>query len=352
MNMTEGFEFVILCNVQGLAYQENANILGWKTSKVSIMIHQVCLVVVGDESNHVVLSDITKKGIKMKQLSILITGASSGIGRECALFFEKEGHVVFAGIRQPEAGEALQKEASDPTRLKPIVLDVEDEASLKQAFRTVQDEVGSAGLDGLVNNAGLVVAGPLEYLPIEQLQKQFEVNVTGQIRVTQAFLPLIRKGKGRIVNMGSIAGKSTLPFTGPYNASKHAFEALTDALRMELYPWGIHVAIIEPGVISTPIWQKSIQSSDEVIEQFSAEANDRYAHQLDFVRQYALKAGKRGSSPEKLIQAIAHALTAKRPKTRYVVGFDAKLRLLLERMPDRWKDWIVHRAFQKTRKDS
>jgi NAD(P)-dependent dehydrogenase (short-subunit alcohol dehydrogenase family) len=190
--------------------------------------------------------------------SVVITGASTGIGAACALALDKLGYRVFAGVRHPADGERLQQQAGP--RLMPIRLDVTDAASISAASHTVAAMVGERGLAGLVNNAGIGVAGPIELLPLADWRRQFEVNVFGLIAVTQTFLPLIRTGRGRIINMGSIAGRASMPFMAPYAASKHALEAITDALRLELQPWGIRVALIAPGAIATPIWKNSERS--------------------------------------------------------------------------------------------
>ncbi|MEK7693262.1 MAG: SDR family oxidoreductase, partial [Chloroflexota bacterium] len=185
--------------------------------------------------------------------SVVITGASTGIGEACALHLDALGWRVFAGVRKGADGEALQRKAS--ARLIPVRIDVTDQASIASACDAVAQELGARGLDGLVNNAGIAVAAPLEFVPIDDLRRQLEINVIGQIAVTQAFLALIRTARGRIVNIGSVSGKLATPFTGPYSASKFAMEALTDALRIELRPWKIEVSIVEPGSIATPIWE-------------------------------------------------------------------------------------------------
>ncbi|MGD1157325.1 MAG: SDR family oxidoreductase, partial [Terriglobia bacterium] len=185
--------------------------------------------------------------------AVVITGASTGIGEACALHLDKLGFRVFAGIRKAADAEALRHRAS--ARLVPIRLDVSDETEVEQAARNVTEALRGEGLAGLVNNAGIVVAGMLEFLPLDALRRQLEVNVVGQVAVTQAFLPHLRKARGRIVNIGSVSGLIAGPFSGAYAASKFALEALTDALRVELRPWKIHVSIVEPGNIQTPIWK-------------------------------------------------------------------------------------------------
>ena len=173
---------------------------------------------------------------------------------------DTQGFRVFAGVRLAPAGQELKRRASD--RLTPVILDVTQADSIRTAAEAIGQAVGSDGLAGLVNNAGIVVAGPLELLPIEELRRQFEVNVIGNVAVTQALLPLLRQGRGRIVNMGSLNGVMAPPYFGPYSASKFALEALSDCLRVELRKWGISVSLIEPGSVKTPIWEKSRDSAE------------------------------------------------------------------------------------------
>jgi NAD(P)-dependent dehydrogenase (short-subunit alcohol dehydrogenase family) len=207
--------------------------------------------------------------------TVVITGASTGIGAACAWHLDRLGFTVLAGVRRMEDGEALKAQAS--TRLQPIILDVTDTKSIEEARQVVAELVGARGVAGLVNNAGIAVAGPLETVPIADLRRQFEVNVIGQVAVTQAFLPLLRRGRGRIVNMGSIAGRAAMPVMGPYSASKFALEALTDALRLEVQQWGIQVSIVEPGAIATPIWTKSGTKAEELETTTSEELKTLYA---------------------------------------------------------------------------
>ncbi len=275
--------------------------------------------------------------------SVLVTGASSGIGEACALRLDKLGFQVFAGVRREVDGGALKQKASD--RLTPILLDVTDADSIKSAADTMATALGEAGLTGLVNNAGIAVAGPLEFLPIDELRRQFEVNVIGQITVTQAFLPLLRRGHGRIVNMGSIAGRSALPFIGPYSASKFAMEALTDSLRMELLPWNIPVSIIEPASVATPIWQKSLEAGAKVAAILPPQAHELYGYAIasmsKMVSNIRKTAPDNGVSADVVAQAVEHALTAKKPRTRYLVGTAALLRVLLGILPDRTRDQLI-----------
>jgi NAD(P)-dependent dehydrogenase (short-subunit alcohol dehydrogenase family) len=276
---------------------------------------------------------------------IVITGASTGIGAACALACAKRGMTVFAGVRTLQAGDALKAEAGKG--VVPIQLDVTDRESITAAADIVEHHVRERGLSGLINNAGIAIGSPLELIPLDQLRRQLEVNVIGQIAVTQALLPLLRRARGRVVNMGSIAGRSTIPMMGPYSASKHALEALTDALRLELYPWGIEVSIIEPGAISTPIWEKSLKVSFEVEGEIALEGRRLYEAAAQRVREAVDRAADRAIPAEAVVPAVLHALTARRPNTRYLVGWDAKLRAIMLRwLPDRLQDWILKKALK------
>jgi NAD(P)-dependent dehydrogenase (short-subunit alcohol dehydrogenase family) len=273
-------------------------------------------------------------------MAVVITGASTGIGAACALDCAGRGMTVFAGVRDPQAGEALA--AKGGQSLIPIILDVTDESTIMRAVEVVQRVVGEGGLGGLVNNAGIVIGSPLEVIPLSKLRKQLEINVIGQIAVTQAFLPLLRRGRGRIVNMGSIAGRGTIPLLGPYSASKYALEALTDALRMELQPWGIQVSIIEPGAIATPIWEKSAKEAEDLEASVSEEAKALYGEAVIRIREAIAQAAQRAIPPEAVVRAVYHALTASRPNTRYLVGADAKLRAwMVKWLPDRVQDRLL-----------
>ncbi|MCI0777114.1 MAG: SDR family oxidoreductase [Chloroflexi bacterium] len=272
--------------------------------------------------------------------SVVITGASTGIGEACALRMDRLGWRVFAGVRKEADGLALKANASD--KLTPIMLDVTEQQTIDASAELVTAAVGESGLAGLINNAGVGVGGPLEFIEVDELRRQLEVNVIGQIAVTQAFMPLIRKSTGRIVNMGSIGGRMATPFLGPYNASKFAMEALTDSLRQELHPWGIHVSIIEPGSISTPIWDKSKAAIDELKETLPEQAMMLYGETVEAVEKALIKFEAAGIPPDEVAKFAEHALTARTPKTRYVVGRDAQLqRMLVKWAPDRVRDMLV-----------
>jgi NAD(P)-dependent dehydrogenase (short-subunit alcohol dehydrogenase family) len=258
-----------------------------------------------------------------------VTGASSGIGEACALRLARNGWRVLAGVRK--AGDA-------PAGTEEVLLDVTDAEAVRAAAERVEE------LHGLVNNAGIAVAAPLEALPLDELRRQLEVNVIGQVAVTQALLPQLRRGRGRVVFVGSIAGRSALPFLGAYAASKHALEAVGDALRVELAPWGIHVSIVEPGSIATPIWTKGATMADAIQARVPPETLVLYRDRMDAFRRAAAAAGRRGVGPDRVAEVVEDALTADRPKTRYLVGRDAKLRALFERLPDRARDRVFERV--------
>jgi NAD(P)-dependent dehydrogenase (short-subunit alcohol dehydrogenase family) len=211
---------------------------------------------------------------------------------------------------------------------------VTDEAAVGAALA----EVGE--LDALVNNAGIAIAAPLEFLPPEELARQLDVNVIGQVRVLQAVLPALRRSRGRIVFVGSIGGRSALPFLGAYAASKFALEAITDSLRVELAPFGIHVSIVEPGTIATPMWTKRQRSVDEMPPQVAELYGERIAR---FRKLATERSAGRGVPPEEVAKAIEHALTADTPKTRYVVGRDARMRGTVQKLPDRLRDRVLTR---------
>jgi len=278
--------------------------------------------------------------------AVVITGASTGIGASCALRLAQQGYRVFAGVRKPEDGERLVQGAGG--RLQWLQLDVTDAETIGRAAAFVRSVQGEHGLSGLVNNAGIAVGGPLEYLSTDRLRNQLEVNVIGLHGVTQAFIPLIRQARGRIVHIGSIAGRIASPFTGAYAASKYAVEALTDALRLELAPEGIHVSVVEPGQIRTPIWDKGLREFSSITSQIPAEGMLRYRGRFQAMLHILEQARTRAAPPEAVADAVLHALGSPDPRTRYVVGGDARIRLWLSRLlPDRTMDGIVLRALDR-----
>jgi NAD(P)-dependent dehydrogenase (short-subunit alcohol dehydrogenase family) len=275
--------------------------------------------------------------------AFLVTGASSGIGRATALLLDRNGFQVFACVRNSEHGEALRRQASE--RLTPILLDVTDPRSIAAAARSVSDTLGGRALAGLVNNAGVDIAGPLETSSVAEVRLQFEVNVIGLLAVTQAFLPSLRQSRGRIVNIGSVLGRLAIPFMGAYSASKFALEGLTDALRIELRLWGIYVSLIEPGPVATPLWSKTHLLAGMNEGRVDA-AGKLYATANAAAHAAFTKFGQSGISPDKVAAKIFEALTARNPKPRYLVGRDAKaLSLLAALVPDRIRDTMLIKQF-------
>ena len=267
----------------------------------------------------------------------LITGCSTGIGRATAIRLDRDGWRVFAGVRKAEDAESLA--ASGSERLQPLILDITDSASIDLARDRISDEC-TTGLDALVNNAGVAYSGPLEFVPLDDFRHQLEVNLVGHLAMTQAMLPSLRQGKGRIVNVTSIGGLVATPFFGPYVASKFALEALSDCLRVELRPWGIKTIAIEPGSVATEIWSSGAKLFAEMRERLAPQATELYAEAMEATAQAAVDTGARGIPVEDAAAAIERALTAKNPRARYLVGRDAKVmagssRLLPARVYDR-----------------
>jgi NAD(P)-dependent dehydrogenase (short-subunit alcohol dehydrogenase family) len=274
--------------------------------------------------------------------AVVVTGASTGIGRATALELDRLGFRVFAGVRKDSDAESIRGDGSE--RLEPLMIDVADEASVAAAAKSVEEKIGDAGLAGLVNNAGIVVSGPLEGLPLDGLRRQLEVNVVGQVSVTQAFLPAIRRAKGRILFMSSVGGRMAFPFMAPYHVSKWGLEAIGDSLRLELRKFEIEVVLIEPGSIATPFWDKGHEAANEVEEEMDAEIQSLYGEEITAVRDAARKAESEGIPPERVAEIVAEALTADRPKTRYLVGRDAKRNARVRSLaPDRLFDRLISR---------
>jgi NAD(P)-dependent dehydrogenase (short-subunit alcohol dehydrogenase family) len=272
--------------------------------------------------------------------TVVVTGASTGIGEACALHLDRVGFAVFAGVRKDADGEALRQKSAQ--RITPVLLDVTQASSIQSAVEAVAKASDGRGVAGLVNNAGIAVGGPLECIPLDDLRHQLEVNLIGQVAVTQAFLPLIRHARGRIVNMGSMSGLFTFPFVGPYSASKFALEAVTDALRVELRPWGIQVSIVEPGAIETPIWAKSQAGIGRMLDKLPPQGRTWYGAVIAGIRDRL--AEHHGLPAARVAQVVAHALTATRPRTRYVVARGGRFGVwLLRLLPDRLRDWLITR---------
>lgn len=272
--------------------------------------------------------------------TVLITGASTGIGHACALDLDRRGFKVFAAVRNPSHADALSKASAG--RIEAIVMDVADYASVAQAAEQLAQRLDTRGLDGLVNNAGVSVAGPLECLPIADFDWQLRVNVSGQVAVTQAFLPLLRRARGRIVFMSSESGRVVLPLVGAYAASKHALEAVADAFRRELRGAGICVSIIEPGSIKTPIWQKAT-AGGQALRAAVPTADRLYGPQLAALDLMAAQATRFAADPVVVTRAVHHALTARVPRLRYLVGPEARWLVLFHALvPARLFDSVLH----------
>ena len=277
--------------------------------------------------------------------TVLITGASTGIGAACAIRLAAAGMHVYAGVREDAAGAALR--AQNAALITPLHLDVTDADSIAAAVATLDAQLGDAGLNGLINNAGIAIGGPLEVLPMNEIRRQFDVNVFGALAVTQAFLPQLRRARGRIVNMGSIAGRIALPFLGPYCMSKSALRAMTHALRLEVDAWGIDVALVEPGAIATPIWKKSNAAADVMQATLQNDTLAHYSRHLEGIRRVIAKAEEQAISADAVARAVEHALTAARPKTEYLVGNDARMRAAINAVLPQFLQDRLHRWFLK-----
>jgi NAD(P)-dependent dehydrogenase (short-subunit alcohol dehydrogenase family) len=268
--------------------------------------------------------------------AVLITGASSGIGAVTAHVLAERGFHVFAGVRRAEDGARIAAEIGE--RCTPVIIDVTDRAAIDSAADALAK---AGGIFGLVNNAGIAVAGPLEYLPLETIRNQFEINLFGTLAVTQAMLPMLRRSVGRIVNVGSIGGRSPFPLMGPYAGSKAALDIMTTILRMELAPADIAVSYIEPGSHKTAIWERSGKAADTLERDLPPLALDHYGDALRGMRAIAARQERTGGDPRDVAHAIAAALTAAQPKARYTIGRDTKLRGILALLPARTRERLI-----------
>lgn len=274
--------------------------------------------------------------------AVLVTGASSGIGAACAVELDRRGYRVFAGVRRTEDGQRLAQQASP--RLSSVILDITDSAAVEAVAATLEEKLDGAGLAGLVNNAGIVIAGPLEILPLAQLRRQLEVNVVGQLAVTQAMLPLLRRGRGRIVMVGSANGALSPPYLGAYASAKHALEALSDALRLELRHTGVLVSLVEPGPIRTPIWEKSRLTADDLAREVPPAALNLYADDLESFRTLIEKLARQSAPVESVVRDVLRALTAPYPKARYFDTWSTRICFKgLRMLPDWLRDRILCR---------
>ena len=275
---------------------------------------------------------------------IVITGASTGIGKATALHLDQLGFRVFAGVRKEADGQALMKEASE--RLTPILLDVTDANAIANAVSTVT-EATAGKLFGLVNNAGLSLNGPLELLPVSEMKKLMDVNVLGLLAVTKAFIPLLRKHKGRLVNISSGHGLLAIPDKSVYAASKFAVQAVSDSLRVELRPFGVSVSYLVVGKVDTAVLGKIVADRDKMIEAAPPEVVQLYAPLFEFFDKEVKSL--LGIPPGEVARVIAQALTTKRPKARYLIGPGAKKMKNLARLPVRLRDRLMYQALYARR---
>ncbi len=272
---------------------------------------------------------------------VVVTGTSTGIGRATALHLAEQGFHVFAGIRRDEDGRSLAEEVSG--ELTPLMIDVTDERTIADAAATVADAVGDRGLAGVVNNAGIGVPAPIEFQPMADFRRQLEVNLFGPVAVIQVFLPLIRRGSGRIVNVGSIGGILVLPLNGAYSASKFGMRAISDALRLELRQWSIHVSLIEVAPVKTAIFGKTYAELDGLEAKLGPEGYRLYEQQIAATRRAVEQAEADGESPTVIAKAIAHALTSDKPKARYLAGHGGRQVQAAAALPDRARDLALAR---------
>lgn len=276
-----------------------------------------------------------------RKKSVVVTGVSTGIGWGAVKVLVGKGFHVFGSVRKPADADRLKAEFGDA--FTPLLFDVTDEAAVRAGARQVEAALGGATLAGLVNNAGVAVAGPLLYLPLDEWKKQLDVNLTGVVIVTQAFAPLLGAGgapapePGRIVNISSVGGRNANPFMAPYCTTKFGLEGLSESLRRELLPFGVDVVVVAPGAVATPIWDKADETDT------TRYANTVYTPALEKLRQFMLAIGKSGLPPETIGEAIATALTTAKPKVRYVVSPSPMQVLMTEILPKRTLDRITGR---------
>ena len=278
----------------------------------------------------------------MAQQAVLITGSSTGIGEACTSRLAAAGWKVYAGVRRSEDGDRLT--ASYTGDIEPVIIDVCEQASIDAAIAHIT--AAGAGLDALVNNAGVGAGGPVEMLDVDDWRSVFETNFFGLVALTKAAFPLIDAADGRFVHIGSIAGRVASPGLGPYAASKHAVAALNWSLRAELAGIGrMTSSVVEPGEIKTAIWGKAEQQIDDTTNRLERDGlTERYRWLTDMFRGFLAEANEKAIEPDKVAEAVEHALTSKRPKARYVIGTDAKIQSKLALLPDRAREFALGKA--------
>ncbi|MFT5674707.1 MAG: short-subunit dehydrogenase [Paraglaciecola sp.] len=268
---------------------------------------------------------LPKETIIMKY--VVVTGASTGIGRGCVKVLSEKGFHVFGSVRKQADADSLTQEFGD--KVTPLIFDTTDEQAVTAGAAKAKEIMGSATLSGLVNNAGIAVTGPLMHVPIDELRHQLEVNTIAPVIVSQAFLPLLGavnpplQNPGRIINISSLAGVTAMPFVGPYAASKHALEAISGSLRQELMMYGIDVIIIGPGSVATPIWDKA-----EHVDSSQYSDTD-FKQPLEIMGNLMSELGLKGIAVEKVGELVHHTITTAKPKVRYTI------------VPNRLRDWII-----------
>jgi NAD(P)-dependent dehydrogenase (short-subunit alcohol dehydrogenase family) len=274
--------------------------------------------------------------------AVVVTGASSGIGASTVEVLASNGFMVYAGVRNDADAARL---AGVDAEIRPLLLDVTKSESIAASVEVV--EASGIPLAGIVNNAGIAIAGPLEFLPIDQLRRQFEVNLFGALAVAQAFLPRLRADRGRLVFVGSVSGRFAVPFIAPYSSSKFALRALADAMRIELAPARIHVALIEPGSVKTPIWKKGREENERFLRSLPAIALERYGAALEALARLGEREERAGIPPERVSRAILHALRARRPRAHYIVGPPARIAtIFLGLLPPALHDRLIRKSMR------
>src|SRR5262245_9393605 len=272
---------------------------------------------------------------------VIVSGTSTGIGAATAVHLASQGFQVFAGVRRAKDGEALQQRSSAP--LTPVILDVTKERTIRAARGVVEQAVGERGLAGVVNNAGIAVPGPLELQPMADFRLQLETNLFGPLAVIQAFMPLIRRGSGRIVNAGSVGGMVVLPITGGYSISKFGRHAMSDALRLELRQWGIHVSLVQVAPVESAIYGKTYTALDGLESKLGEEGYRLYEQQITAVRKTTEKAESDAEPAVVIAKAVYQALTSHRPKTRYLAGHGGRQVQAAATLPDHARDRALAR---------
>jgi NAD(P)-dependent dehydrogenase (short-subunit alcohol dehydrogenase family) len=283
----------------------------------------------------------------VRDRAIVVTGASTGIGKAAVLALLDAGFTVLAGVRNARAADLLRGDVPPAAagRLETLQLDVTDGAHIQAAVAQVERRAGEAGLWGLFNNAGISVAGPMEHATDDDLRRQFDVNVIGQAAVTRAFIPLLRRARGRILITGSTSGFIAVPGLGAYSMSKYAMEAFSDTLRRELRPWGIEVLLLQPGTIATEIWGKGLSQFDDLMRAPPAGVIENYGGLLNSMHEVAVDSARRATPATVVARDVVHAFAARRPRTRYCMGTDARVQRWISRLPDRWADRLLAKFF-------